>query len=66
MVRPATRTHLLGFGVAVAVAVLLLLVLFPAFGRRIAARDLPVYFVTVALVPVILWLFLLSSERLRD
>jgi len=57
MVRPATRTHLLGFGVAVAVAVLLLLVLFPAFGRRIAARDLPVYFVTVALVPVILWLF---------
>src|SRR5205809_7536310 len=57
MVRPATRTHLLGFSVAVAVAVLLLLVLFPAFGRRIAGRDLPVYFVTVALVPVILWLF---------
>src|SRR5439155_2216951 len=57
MVQPATRTQLLGFGVAVAVAVLLLLVLFPAFGRRIAGRDLPVYFVTVALVPVILWLF---------
>ena len=57
MAHPATRAHLLGFAAVLAVAVLLLLLLFPVVGRRIATRDVPLYFVTVALVPVVLWLF---------
>ncbi|HKW43245.1 MAG TPA: hypothetical protein VJP06_03570 [Thermoplasmata archaeon] len=56
MVRPEVRSHVLGFTVVLAVAIALLVVLFPVLGRRIATRDVPVYFVTVALVPVVLWL----------
>ena len=57
MVRAATRAHLAGFASVLAVAVLLLLSLFPVLGRRIATRDLPIYFITVAVVPIVLWLF---------
>lgn len=57
MVRAATLSHVVGFLVVLGVAVLLLLLLFPVFGPRIAERDVPIYFLTVALVPVLLWLF---------
>src|SRR5437879_12662112 len=57
MVRAATRAHLAGFASVLAVAVLLLLSLFPVLGRRIATRDLPIYFITVAVVPIVLWVF---------
>ncbi len=52
----ATRTHVVGFVVVLGVAVLLLLLLFPAFGGRIVERAVPIYFLTVALIPVVLWL----------
>src|SRR2546430_17054824 len=57
MVRDATRVHLVGFAWVLGVAVILLLLLFPVLGRRIATRDLPIYFITVAVVPIVLWLF---------
>jgi len=57
MVSAATRAHFIAFVVVLGVAVLLLLLLFPTFGRRIAVREFPIYFLTVALVPVGLWLY---------
>src|SRR5437879_4607552 len=57
MVRDATRVHLVGFAWVLGVAVILLLLLFPVVGRRIATRDLPIYFITVAVVPIVLWVF---------
>src|SRR3989449_11164265 len=57
IVRDATRVHLVGFAWVLGVAVILLLLLFPVVGRRIATRDLPIYFITVAVVPIVLWVF---------
>ena len=57
MFRDATRVHLVGFAWVLGVAVILLLLLFPVVGRRIATRDLPIYFITVAVVPIVLWAF---------
>src|SRR5256885_15841508 len=57
MVRDATRVHLVGFAWVLGVAVILLLLLFPVVGRRIATRDLPIYFITFAVVPIVLWAF---------
>jgi hypothetical protein len=58
MVRRSTRAHVIAFVVVLVVAVLLLLLLAnPNLVRRVAVREYPVYFLTVALVPVALWLY---------
>src|SRR2546421_12713554 len=57
MVQTPTRAHLVGFASVLAVTVLLLLLFFPVLGRRITTRDLPIYFIAVAVVPIVLWLF---------
>ena len=57
MVRPTTRAHLVGFVSVLGGAVLLLVLLFPVVGRRVATRDLSIYFITVAVVPIVLWVF---------
>ncbi len=56
MDRGVVRTHLLGFAVVLGVAILFLLLLFPRFGGRIVERSFPIYFLSVSVVPVALWL----------
>src|SRR6266567_3573449 len=55
MDRPS-RTHLLGFVVVLGVALGIHYGVLPLFVRRVGVREVPAYFLAVALVPVALWL----------
>src|SRR5207247_7953725 len=57
LVRDAPRVRLVGFAWVLGVAVILLLLLSAVVGRLIATRHLPIYFITVAVVPIVLWAF---------